>query len=57
MKSSESEPTQQQKPLGEKEKPPMSKPPGDIWRPYERNPDLEINNQGKLRTKNYPLPK
>lgn len=51
MKSS-NEPAQRQKPLDPPSREIPSKPdPAETWRPYGPNPEIEINNLGKLRTK------
>lgn len=56
MKSSTPEPTQQQKPLGEKVVP-TPPPPGENWRPWGTSNVFEVNDKGQVRTKHHPLPK
>ncbi len=48
MKSS-SEPSQSQKPLDGKS--PNQTPSKETWHQYGPNPRMELNNEGKLRTK------
>jgi len=58
MKSSESEPPQQQKPLEEKPKiSPTGRDLSGNWRPWGDSGNFEVNDAGQVRTKNYPLPK